>query len=283
MNWKQIFAIVAMSAAFSTQAGAAKGGAGGGGGGGGVPTENPLPLTPPAPDVLLRESFGPGLDPIFARPQGGNGNLRAVIGSTDLSGFWLEFPGSKKAEWTIPQAGPGWVFAFASLNPFETLSSPIQPLPFDGVAFSEWRDGVLAFPDLLVPFAGPATKYSVSAEMFPAFLPGSYVGLGLTGSGALNSNLPASGQIWLRLSQAEPFDGFEGRYEVLSGATVLASGAVDLGGFNPVVITVDPVARTVNVKLNFVDLGTWAARITPGFLAFEGQGWADDLLVRTVR
>jgi hypothetical protein len=205
-----------------------------------------------------------------------------VFGSTHLDGFWLEFPGSKKAVWATPQTGPGWVFAFASLNPFETLASPIQPLPFDGVAFSEWRDGIVAFPDLVIPFRGPGTRYSVSAELFPAFLPDSYVGFGLTGSSALDSNLPASGQIWIRLSQVEPFSGLQGRYEVMSGSNVLAAGDVDLGGFNPVAITVDPAAQTVNATLNFTDLGTWSTRVTTGFIAIEGQGWADDVLVRTV-
>jgi hypothetical protein len=141
---------------------------------------------------------------------------------------------------------------------------------------------VVAFPDLIVPFRGVAAKYSLSAELFPAFLPGSYVALGLTTSGALQSNLPAGGQVWIRLSQIDPFDGAIGRYDVLSGTYVLASGTVQLGGFNPVAITVDPAARTFSVTLNGVDLGTWAARVTPSFIAIEGQGWADDVLVRAV-
>jgi hypothetical protein len=63
---------------------------------------------------------------------------------------------------------------------------------------------------------------------------------------------------------------------------VLASGSVLLDGFNPASITVDPVAQTVSVTLKGVDLGTWAARVSPSFIALEGQGWADDLVVRTV-
>ena len=55
-----------------------------------------------------------------------------------------------------------------------------------------------------------------------------------------------------------------------------------LDGFNPMSITIDPVAETVNVVLSGVDLGTWTARVAPGFIAIEAQGWADDLVVRTV-
>jgi hypothetical protein len=277
MNCKTLAATFASIAAIATPALAARGG----GGVGGIPTPNPLPVTAPAPNVIFRESFGPGVDPDFARPQGGNGVLRPVGAGTDLGGFWLEYPGSKKNAWATP-APNGWIFAFASLNPFETLASPIQPLPFDGIALSDWADGVVTSSDAIVPFQGAATKYTLSAELFPAFLDGSYVGVGLTASGALKGNLATSGQIWIRLSQVAPFDGVAGRYDVMSGSTALVSGSVALGGFNPVAITVDPVAQTVNVMLNGVDLGTWATRIAPSFIAIEGQGWADDIIVQTV-
>jgi hypothetical protein len=284
MTLRRILVLFAAAVIFSAEAvasGGTGGGGTGGGGGGGTTTVNPLPSTPPAPDVILRESFGPGLDPTFARPQGGNGNLRQVFAGTNLSGFWLEYPGSKSEAWVTPDLGPGWIFAFASLNPYETLPSPIQPDPFNGIAMSVWTDGVLAFPDALLPFRGASTRYSVSAELYPAYLPGSYVGFGLTSSGTLQSNLPASGQIWILLSQVAPLTGTNGRYEVRIGSQVLASGAVILDGFNPVTITVDPVAQTVGVALKGVDLGTWTARVSPSFIALEGQGWADDLVVRS--
>lgn len=275
---KQIAATFIAAAAIATSAVASRGE------GGGAPPFDVLPTVAPAPDVVLRESFGPGPDPIFARPQGGNGGLRSVFAGGDLDGVWLEYPAGKSNRWVTQEAAgqPHWEFAFASLNPFEVLPSPIQPDPFNGVAFSDWADEIVAFPDLVVPFRGIATKYSVSAELFPAFLPGSYVGLGLSASHMLQSNLPANGQIWIRLSQIAPFDGVLGQYDVLAGSQVLASGTVELGGFNPVAITVDPAARIVNVTLNGFDLGTWATGITPSFLALEGQGWADNVVVRTV-
>lgn len=281
---KRILTVLAVSSVVATHAFASGGSGSGGGGGGGTTTTvaNPLPTTPPAPDVILRESFGPGVSPLFARPQGGNGNLRQVFAGTDLSGMWVEYPGSKNEQWTTPSPGAGWDFAFASLSPYETLPSPIQPLPFNGVAFSNWASGTAAWPDAILPFRGIATRYSVSAEMYPAPLVGAYVGLGLTGSGSLQANLPAGGQIWIQLAQVAPFDGFHGRYQLMVGSQVLTSGPVILGGFNPVTITVDPAAQTVNATVNGVDLGTWATRVTPSFIAFEGQGWADDLVVRSV-
>jgi hypothetical protein len=276
MNLRQTAASFAIL--FATHAYAS----GGSGGGGGTTSPNPLPATPPAADVILRESFGPGPDGIFTRPQGGNGNLRQVFAGASLSGFWLEYPGSKSSQWTTPDVGPGWHFAFASLNPYETLPSPIQPDPFNGIAFSDWRDGLVAFPDALIPFRGASSRYSVSAELYPGGMGDSYVGFGLTASGALQSNLPASGQIWVLLAQAAPFNGMSGRYEVRSGATVLASGPILLEGFNPVSITVDPAARTVSVAIGGADLGTWAARVSPSFIDLEGQGWVDDIIVRLV-
>src|SRR5512140_3758039 len=277
---RQILAVFAVFAVIAPRT-FARGGAGGGGGGGGGTTTNPLPSTPPAPDVVLRESFGPGPSPSFSRPQGGNGNVRAVFAGTGLNGFWLEYPGSKSNEWVTPDA-VGWDFAFASLNPLETLPSPIQPDPFNGVVFSDWSDGVVTFADALLPFRGVSTRYSLSADLYPGALPGAYVGFGLTTSGSLQSNLPANGQIWVRLSQVAPFTGIDGHYEVRIGNQVLASGAVILDGFNPVSITVDPAVQTVSVTLKGVDLGTWGTRVTPSFIALDGQGWADDVIVRTV-
>src|SRR5256885_496171 len=242
MNLKQIVTVFAILAISSTQALAAQGGAGGGGAGGGGAAgaggggaakpppapgpANPLPTTAPAAGVIFRESFGPGADGIFSRPQGGSGNLRFVNAGTSLSGFWAEWPGSKSNTWASPNGA--WIFAFASIDPFETLPTPIQPSPFDGIAFSDWANGVVTTFDAIVPFRGAATAYTLSADIFPAFLDGSYVGIGLTGSGALNKNLQVSGQIWLKLSQVAPFDGLAGQYDVMFGNTSLASGPVVL-------------------------------------------------------
>jgi hypothetical protein len=285
MNWKQIAAALASMALTTTPVFASQGGAGGGGGGAGggaaaPPIANPLPATTPALGVLFRESFGPGADLVLARPTGGNGKLRSVIAGTSLGGFWVEWPGSKSNTWSA--ANGAWVFAFASLDPFEVLPTPIQPLPFNGIAFSDWADGVVTTFDAIAPFRGAATAYTVSADVFPAFLGGSYVGIGLTSSGGLNQNLQVSGQIWLKLAQIAPFDGTIARYDVMVGNTSLASGRVALDGFNAVEITVNPVAGTVSAVLNGATLGSWTTRVTPSFIAIEGQGWADNIVVQTV-
>lgn len=279
MNLKRISCALAIAAIASTSAFAS--GGSGGGGGGSTTTVNPLPTMPPSPDIVLRESFGPGPDPTYARPQGGNGNLRQVFAGTGLAGYWLEYPGSKSMAWATPDVGPGWHFAYASLNPYE-IPSPIQPDPFNGIIFSSWADGILAYPDALIPFRGVASRYAVSAEMYPGVLTGAYVALGLTSSGALQANLQAAGQVWLVLSQAPSLNGWDGNYELRVAGQVVAAGAFILNGFNAVQLIVDPVAQTVSATLNGVDLGTYAARVSPSYVAFEGQGWADDLIVRTL-
>jgi len=277
MQLKAIFLALAASAVFAPDAFAS----GSGSGGGATTVVNPLPTAPSAADIVLRESFGPGLDPDFARPQGGKGTLRPVFAGTGLSGFWLEYPGSKSMAWATPDTGPGWHFAYASINPYE-IASPIQPDPFNGIVFSDWRDGVLAYPDATIPFRGLASRYAVSAELYPGVLTGAYVALGLTSLAALQSNLATGGQFWLLLSQVAPFDGMSGSYELRVGAQVVSSGPVLLQGFTPVSLVVDPIAQTVSATVNGIDLGTFAARVSPSYLALEGQGWADDVIVRTV-
>jgi hypothetical protein len=155
-------------------------------------------------------------------------------------------------------------------------------LPFNGIAFSDWTSGIAAYPDAILPFRGLTGRYSMSAELYPAPVTGAYAGLGLTTSGATQANLPAGGQISVLLSQVAPFDGANGQYEVMVGRQVLASGPVLLSGFTPVTITVDPAAQTVSATVDGSAVGTWAAHVTPSFIAFEGQGWADDLVVRTL-
>ena len=292
MNLKrELFAFAAI-AVCATQAFAAKGGAGGGGGGGGgggvtappptpppppAPPTNNLPQTPPEPDIILRESFGFGTLTDISRPQGGKGLPRAVFGGASLSGFWLEYPGSRSNQWSAQ----GWNFAGASLNPFE-IPSPIQTGAFfNGIAFSDWRDGRLSAGNAIVPFTGARTRYTASAEVFAPGLAGSYIGFGLTNSSALSGNFEASGQIWVKITADQPFNGISAHYEVSIGTRVLASGSALLLGFTPVSITVDPAAGTVSASIDGLPVGTWSAQVNPRFIGFEGQGWADDLIVRT--
>lgn len=116
----------------------------------------------------------------------------------------------------------------------------------------------------------------------PAFASGgSGSGGGSTSINPLPST-PPSPDIVLRESFGPGLDpGMSGYYELRAGGQVLSSGSVVLDGFNPVSLVIDPVARTVSAKVNGIDLGTFAAPVSPGYLALEGQGWADDVIVRS--
>jgi hypothetical protein len=236
--------------------------------------------------VILRESFGLGIPSAtasYARPQGG-GALKNVFINTSVGGYWLEYPGSKSEVWSSTDVGGNWIFCAQTPDPFETLPSPYQPDGLvDGCAIATWSDGVITTGDLTVPFRGAATRYTLSTELFPAFLLGSYAGFGLTTSNAPSLALPTGGQVWVRLMHLDPSVFFEnGQYDVMFGNTVLASAPMFVDSWNTVQITVDPVAQTFNVVINGVDVGTWAGKVAPSFIAYEGQGVADNLVVRTV-
>src|SRR3954465_748820 len=87
-------AVILSTPAFASKSGTVSSGGGGSGGGGGTTAVNVLPTTPPAPDVVLRESFGMG-DQFGGRPQGDKGDLRSPVSSPGLSGYWLRDPGTK--------------------------------------------------------------------------------------------------------------------------------------------------------------------------------------------
>lgn len=253
------------------------------GGGGGVDGPNPLPTTPPAPGVVLRESFGGG--PLYARPEGDKGRLREVFAGQHLSSFWVEYPGSWSNAWKGP-AGAAWNFAGCSEDPFEVLLTPLQTPPANGCIVSAWRDGLIAFPTALVRLPTLNTAYEVSADLYPAVPQGTSVSIGLTASTVLTSNLSTSGQVFLTLSQGSNPTGFEASYELRAGGvsgTLLAAGTFFLNGFNPVSLRVDPSTQTVSATINGVALGTFVVPgVAPSYLAIEGQGIADNLIVRTV-
>ncbi len=83
---------------------------------------NPLPQTPPAPDVLYRESFGAA--DLF-RPTGGKGVMKETYIHTNIRSFWIEYPGSKNTNWIASDVGQTWRLCGASDNPYE-MFSPIQ-------------------------------------------------------------------------------------------------------------------------------------------------------------
>jgi hypothetical protein len=269
--------------------GFASGGSGGGGKGGGVqptPTPTPviLPSTPPAPDVILRESFG--LADGLLRPTGSKGTLKETYVHTSISGFWVEYPGSKDTAWLAPPEGQQtWRFCASSDNPYETLFSPLQVVNGNGCLASEWFDAVPNNPTALMPFKAPAGAYEVSLNGYPAPIDGKYIALGLTGSSLLDSNLETSADLWLLLKFADPVHDYgtliyELRTNGMNGP-VLASGQTFLDSFNRLVLRYDPLSQTVSASINGVEIGVFSQSIaTPKFIGIEGVGIVDNLVVR---
>jgi hypothetical protein len=247
---------------------------GGTGGGGTVTTTtyNPLPTTAPAPDIIMRESFGPG-DSLL-RPTGGKGTI---------GGFWLEYPGNKNNVWLTPDVGQTWKFCGGD-NPLE-LASPLQN-QFGGCAASEWFDPPTSYPTALMPItmALPSTGYELSMEGYPAPIAGAYVAIGFTNSGALTSNLTSGGSIWLRVVDTTRF-GFPLHYELRTGSIatgkVLASGDAGFSGWNPMAIRYSPANGTVTLTYAGEVIGTYPFTMgTPKYAAFEGVGIMDDFVLR---
>jgi len=255
---------------------------GGSGGGGGTTTSGSgiLPTTPPEPDVILRESFGLA---DLARPTGGKGVLKDIFLSKPIASFWLEYPGSKNTAWLAPSEGQTWRFAASSDNPYE-MASPIQVTWGNGTVISEWFDPPTEHPSALMPFKAPSTPYEVSINGYPAPLDGAYIGVGLTNSTLLNSNLETSASVWLLLKPLAQFDGFNLIYELrangMSGP-VLATGSAFNEAFNRLVLRYDPVTQTVSASVNENELGSFPLSIArPNFVGFEGVGIVDNFVVR---
>ena len=242
-----------------------------------------LPSTPPAPDVLVRESFGAGPD--FMRPAGGKGDMRYSSAHVTLNSFWLEFPGSKSTQWISSEVGQTWKFCGTGVNPYE-LPSPLQPDPFDGCIASEWFDPPTTYPTALMPVtvALPDAGYELSMEGYPAPIPGAYVAIGFTSSGALYSNLTTSGSLWLKVTDPTRF-GLPLHWELRTGSVasgqLIASGDGGYSGWNHMGLRYSPLAHTVTLSFADAVVGTFPVTIAPPkYLAFEGVGILDDLVLR---
>ena len=268
------------------------------GGGGGTPTPtptpqptpppqgNPLPQTPPAPDVIYRESFGPA---DLLRPTGTRGTLRDTYLGTPLQNFWIEYPGSKNTAWIAPAEGQTWRLCGASENPYE-MFSPIQmTLGFytNGCAISRWTDSPTQNPTALMPFTAPGTAYEVSLNGYPAPIAGKYLALGLTDSSAVYSNLETSGSVVLFLKPAPPYQNWSLTYELRIGGingTLLASGETYTGSWNQMKLRYDPITRTISANVNDIELGSFPLNLgTPRYAGFEGVAIADNFLIRRLQ
>lgn len=264
----------------------------GGGGGGTNPTPtptpvNPLPQTPPAPDVIYRESFGTGND--VSRPTGSKGTMKDTYLHTPIQNFWIEYPGSKNTAWIAPGEGQTWRFCGASINPYE-MFSPIQfsfGYANNGCVMSEWFDAPTQNPTALMPFIAPAVPYEVSINGYPAPIAGKYLALGLTNSSVTYSNLESSGDVVLFLKPVPPFQNQTLQYELRLGGkngTLLASGETYFDAFSQLSLRYDPVSKTVSASVNGLSLGTFPLNLgTPRYAAFEGVAMADNFSIRKLQ
>ena len=255
-------------------------------GGGGTPVPgatNPLPTTAPAPGYLVRESFGPG--PQQLRPKGGKGDMRSAFLHTTLGGFWVEWPGSKNTAWITPNGDQTWKFAGGGGNPYE-LPSPLQPSEmFDGLAYSELFDVVTpVYPTALLPMTLPSAPWALSIEGYPTHnVPfDSYIGLGLTDSGATVSNLTTAAKVSLLLRARA--DGLGLDWELWQGGasrTRLAQGVTDDYTFNHLELAYDPSTGVLTGNVNGQSIGSHPmALATARYGAFEGLGMVDNFVLR---
>lgn len=263
---------------------------GGGGGGGGTiptptPTPNPLPQTPPAADIIYRESFGAA---DLYRPSGGKGTMKETYLHTNLRSFWIEYPGSKDTQWLASDTGQTWRYCGASDNPYE-MFSPIQmTLGYysNGCVASEWFEVPTTNPTALMAFRAPSTPYEFSMNGYAAPIDGKYFAIGLSSPSALYSNLETSGSVVL---VCRPVIGspWAARFELYSGGingTMLASIQSYMDGWNRMKIRVDPGARTISASANEVEMGTFPINIgAPRYAGFEGVGIADNFIIRVAQ
>ena len=273
------------------------GGTGGGGGGGTTCDTTPvLPTSAPAADIIMRESFGPG--PNNVRPTGGKGCNKADYVHTALTGFWVEYPGSKNATWlTAPESVRTWRFCVQSEDPNE-LPSPLQSAVIagdgtpagimNGCAISDWTDPSLPFdqvPAALIPTPRTAGGIEASIDGWPSFIAGTYVAIGLTDSTLTVNNLQSAAGIWLRITQGPDLNNgltfYELRANGMSGP-LLASGEFWSVTFNQIAVRYDPVRQIAGASLNGVDLGSYPVALPamPKFVGFEGVGILDNFVVR---
>jgi hypothetical protein len=279
-----------LGALFTVPAHASGGNGGGGGGGTSCDTTPVLPSTAPSPEIFMRDSFGMGAQ---SRPTGGKGCNKPVFVHTPLTGFWMEYPGSKNTPWlTAPESGQTWRFCAQSTDPYE-LPSPLQPVfgtdVMNGCVISDWFDPAQIsgeYPTAIIPLQKTAGAFQASIEGWPAPIPGTYVALGLTDSTLTVNNLQSSAGIWLLIKEVtmnNTVTAYEFRLNGMTGP-LLASGEFFSQTFNRIAVRYDPATGMAGASINEVDLGSFPAGLaaTPKFVGFEGVGILDNFFVKTL-
>src|SRR5262249_19617988 len=146
---------------------------------------------------------------------------------TAITGFWVEYPGSKNATWlTAPESVRTWRFCAQTPDPNE-LPSPLQPPVilgdgsvdgiFNGCVISDWTDPALPFdqvPAALIPTPRTAGGIEASIDGWPSFIAGTYVAIGLTDSTLTVNNLQSAAGVWLLIKQGPALDNGLTLYEL---------------------------------------------------------------------
>jgi hypothetical protein len=263
-----------------------------GGGGGGSTGTNPLPQTAPAPDVLMRDSFGQG--PELLRPASGNGTLKSTAtGGTSFNGFWLEYPGNKNNRWITPDSGDTWRFCSTGPNPYE-LFSPLQ------VTFGFEGNQILCTllnaplvsatkPTALMPIPSSVSSVPYEIEIDGSYwfvATNAYIAVGLTNSAATTNNLSSSGNVVLVMRPIDTANSmilYEFRLGGFNGQLLASGFAEEDEFFNQMKIRYNPQTRSIGANFKGMDLGTFATNIAPPrYAAFEGVGYVDNFVVRAL-
>lgn len=258
-------------------------------GGGGTPVAgtNPLPTTAPAPDVLVRESFGSG--PANVRPKGGKGDLRSAFVGSTLGGFWVEWPGNKNTAWITSAGEATWKFTSSS-NPdggnpnLLEMPSPLEVGVY-GQVWSDITDGAPGgYPTALLPVAWPTGRWALSMAGILSQAPGSTLALGLTDSSQTVGNLTSASKVTLLIKLSA--DGYALDWQLWQGGasrTLLAAGLGEDLGFNRLALIYDPQTQLLSAEVNGVSSGNFPVNLgIARYAAFEGNGVVDDFVLRTL-
>lgn len=246
------------------------------------PTASPLPQVAPEPGVLIHESFGWGSTNL--RPVGSKGALSWIPEKPSLSGYWVEYPGSKTLAWQAPDTRHWkWAQVGGYLDPY-ALHSVLDDLNAGAASSVDGlQPAARPAPTALLPFTPPAQPWSVSMEVTPLALANSYVAIGLTASGITLDNFNTVGQTWLSVRKQSDYYSpvvYEWRRNGSTGP-LLATGVLPDEVWNRLVLRVDPVAQTLSAEVNGTRLGSTAWTDVPRYVGFEGVGTADNFVVRT--
>jgi hypothetical protein len=228
--------------------------------------------------VLLQDSFG-GLDTTLRQDAAGN---PVLIDShrPELSGIRAETPGNATAVWTAPGGSKvkTWAFSFSSVDPFEP-PSPFEPSGSNNGSVT-FQDTVNTGADALLSFSPPATAYQVSLD---AISGSAGIAIGFSSSETvLTNNFSSFGEVWLSLEGG--FQGSTVRWTLYTHGTAgpRVSGSTQLQGYNPLVLTYDPVNHTVRGTVNGVDTPIISyTAVGIHAVAFEGSGTVDSFIVQT--